>query len=177
MAIASEPLRTVMVTRHLPFNQVSRSLDKKTIAETIQLAADWMKQMGKTRPKIGVCALNPHAGEKGLLGKEEMEIIHPAMKMVRPRRSMILCGPLPADSAYRDHRNGIYDCLITMYHDQSLIPLKLFNSDKLVNITLGLPFPRTSPGHGTAFDIVGKKEVNPRPMIEAILTAADLAHR
>lgn len=175
MAIAAEPLRTVMVTRHLPLNQVSQSLKKKDIAEAIELAVEWMRQIQIKAPKIGVCALNPHAGEKGLLGMEEIKTIQPAMKMVKAKGLYSLEGPLPADSAYRDHLQGQYDCLITMYHDQSLIPLKLFDADKLINITLGLPFPRTSPGHGTAFDIAGKKQANAKPMMEAILTAAKLA--
>ena len=112
--------------------------------------------MGNRRPKIGVCALNPHAGESGLLGLEEIKVIGPAVHQLKKE---------------------FYDCLITMYHDQSLIPLKLFNSDKLINITLGLPFPRTSPGHGTACEIAGKNCANPEPMVEAILTAARLASK
>lgn len=174
MAIVSEPLRTVMVTRHIPLNQVSKHLRKNELIDTIELAQRWMNFIGISRAKIGVCALNPHAGEKGLLGQEEIRIIKPAIDQARKKLKGEMIGPLPADSAFRDHKNGLYDCLITLYHDQSLIPLKLFNSDKLVNLTLGLPFPRTSPGHGTAFDIAGKNCANPYPMIQAIFTAAKL---
>lgn len=175
MAIASEPLRTVMVTRHLPLNRVSEFLKKENVIETIECAEEWMRRIGIRRPRIGVCSLNPHAGENGFLGKEELKIIQPAIQSARKKTRAVLSGPLPSDSAFRDHRNGLYDCLLTMYHDQSMIPLKLFNSEKLVNITLGLPFPRTSPGHGTAFDIAGKNCADPNPMKEAILTCATLA--
>ena len=141
----------------------------------IELAGDWMSARKIKNPRIGVCALNPHAGENGLIGTEELQIIAPAIRAHQKKRTGARAfGPLPADSAFRDHRNGKYDCLVTLYHDQSLIPLKLFDAGKLVNISLGLPFPRTSPGHGTAFDIAGKGEADPEPMKEAILTAAGL---
>lgn len=174
MAIVSEPLRIVMVTRHLALNQVAQHLHKQEIVNVIMLANQWMRQMNIPYPKIGVCALNPHAGENGLLGKEEIKIISPAVRQAKIKLEKSVIGPLPADSAFRDLKRRIYDCLVTMYHDQSLIPLKLFDPEKLVNITLGLPFPRTSPGHGTAFEIAGKNRANPKPMIEAILTAAKL---
>ncbi len=174
MAIASEPLRTVMVTRHIPLNQVSKNLKPKDILEAIELARDWMADLKIKNPRIAVCGLNPHAGERGLLGWEEMRVIGPCLVQARKKLKCSIAGPLPADSAFRDHRDGLFDCLITMYHDQSLIPLKLFNADALVNITLGLPFPRTSPGHGTAFDIAGKNIAGPKAMMEAVLTAARL---
>lgn len=174
MAIVSEPLRTVMVTRHIPLKEVASHLKEQEIADTIELTVRWMKRSGIKRPRIGVCALNPHAGEKGLLGNDEIRTIGPAVRRMQKKFGREIRGPLPADAAFRDHKNGLYDCLITMYHDQSLIPLKLFNADKLVNVTLGLPFPRTSPGHGTAFEIAGKNRANPLPMTEAILTAAKL---
>lgn len=173
MAIVSEPLRTVMVTRHLPLAQVSKAVHIDSILNTIRLAVKWLNQIGIPNPKIGVCAFNPHAGENGLLGREEIQKIRPAIAKAR-KSGWRIFGPLPADSAFRDHLKKIYDCLITMYHDQSLIPLKLYNSDGLVNITLGLPFPRTSPGHGTGYDLAGKNRSNPKPMIEAILTCAKL---
>ncbi|MBI2119072.1 MAG: 4-hydroxythreonine-4-phosphate dehydrogenase PdxA [Elusimicrobia bacterium] len=174
MAIASEPLRTVLATRHISLKEVSKHLTKSAVSAAIFLAFDWMKQKKILKPKIGICALNPHAGEKGLLGQEEIEIIGPAIKEAKNKIEAELFGPLPADSAFKDHKQKKYDCLVTMYHDQSLIPLKLFSAEKLVNITLGLPFPRTSPGHGTATDIAGKKRADPRPMVQAILTAAEL---
>lgn len=128
MAIVSEPLRTVMVTRHLPLNQIAKNLKKKDIVSTIELAQNWLEQLGLRHPKIGVCALNPHAGENGSLGEEEIRVIRPAIRLVERYLNFIVSGPLPADSAFRDHKRGLYDCLVTMYHDQSLIPLKLFIS-------------------------------------------------
>lgn len=175
MAIASGPLRTVMVTRHLPLHEVSRSLNKHKISEAIELAEEWMNRIGIHRPKIGVCALNPHAGENGLLGKEEIRIVAPAVRTMKRKSKSFISGPLPSDAAFRDHLKGAYDCLITLYHDQSMIPLKLFDPERIVNLTLGLPFPRTSPGHGTAFDIAGKNKADPNPMKEAILTCARIA--
>lgn len=173
MAIVSEPLRTVLVTRHLPFKEVPKTLNAASIVMTIRLARKWLQGRGIANPKIGVCALNPHAGENGLLGDEEIQKIQPAIAKTK-KIGWRIFGPLPADSAFRDHQKKIYDCLITMYHDQSLIPLKLYHSDGLVNITLGLPFPRTSPGHGTGYDLAGKNRANPKPMREAILTCAKL---
>jgi 4-hydroxythreonine-4-phosphate dehydrogenase len=175
MAMASLPLRTVMVTRHIPLKEVSMRLKEGDICDAVDLAFLWLVQTGFKNPRIGVCALNPHAGEKGLLGLEEIQIIRPAVLKSQKKLKRRILGPLPADSAFREHSLGTIDCLVTMYHDQSLVPLKLFNPDRLVNITLGLPFVRTSPGHGTAFDIAGKNRANPKPMIEAILTAARLS--
>ena len=174
MAITSEPLRTVMVTRHIPLSQVPRALTKTEITDTIELTYSWLKKICGRAPRLAVCALNPHAGEKGLIGTEEIKIIRPAIIRAEQKLRAKISGPLPADSAYRDHKAGHYDGLVTLYHDQSLIPLKLFNSDKLINITLGLPFPRTSPGHGTAFEIAGQNKSTPEPMIQSILTAVTL---
>ena len=174
MAIVSGPLRTVMVTRHHPLMEVGRRLKSEDITDAVTLAFQWLMQMGIKNPKVGVCALNPHAGEHGLLGSEEIKIIRPAVLKAAKKFGGNVLGPLPADSAYKDHKSGRLDCLITMYHDQSLIPLKLFDSERIINITLGLPFPRASPGHGTAFDIAGKNRANPKPMIQAILAAARL---
>ncbi|OGR82673.1 MAG: hypothetical protein A2636_00505, partial [Elusimicrobia bacterium RIFCSPHIGHO2_01_FULL_64_10] len=177
MAIAAGPLRTVLVTRHIPFSRVAAELDPGEIAETIRHAWNWMKALGLRRPRIGLCALNPHGGEKGLIGTEEIRILVPAVRRAEKALKAKISGPWPADSAFRAHRDGEVDCLVTLYHDQSLIPLKLVGAEKLVNITLGLPFPRTSPGHGTAFDIAGKNRADPGPMTEAILTAARMCGR
>jgi 4-hydroxythreonine-4-phosphate dehydrogenase len=174
MAIVAEPLRTVLVTRHIPFKDVPKHLTQKAMVSAIELAVGWMHQRGIKKPKIGVCALNPHAGENGLMGREEIQRIQPLIHRLKCQHHWSLVGPLGADSAFRDHLNGKYDVLITLYHDQSLIPLKLFNPNGLVNITLGLPFVRTSPGHGTAFDIAEKRCADPRVMTAAIVTAAKL---
>lgn len=174
MAIASGPLRTVLVTRHLPLGKVPSRLTEDAIVTAIKMARGWLIRCGIRHPRIGVCSLNPHAGESGILGHEEITVIRPAVARARRIPGCRVFGPLPADSAFRDHRNGESDCLITMYHDQSLIPLKMLDPGHLVNITLGIPFPRTSPGHGTAFDIAGKNRADPGPMIEAIRVAARL---
>ncbi len=175
MAIVSEPLRTVLSTRHIAFSQVPSRLKIREISAAAVQAVLWMRALKIRSPRIGVCALNPHAGEGGLFGREEITVIAPAVAALRKKfRGVRFSGPLPADSAYRDHREGLYDCLITQYHDQSLIPLKLFASQKLVNVSLGLPFARTSPGHGTAFDIAGRGRADATPMKEAFLTAARL---
>lgn len=181
MAIASGPLRTVMATRHIPLAKVAGSIRKDEILNCIDLAFGWMKRLDMRRPKVGVCALNPHAGESGLIGREEIDIIAPAVKAAqrkfckeRSRPLLTISGPIPADSAFKDLKAGRLDCLVTLYHDQSLIPAKLYDASRVINITLGLAFPRTSPGHGTAFDIAGKNRADPRPMIEAILTCAKL---
>ena len=176
MAILSEPLRTVLVTRHIPLKKVSQELSIKNIGETLSLTHDWLKNYLKKSPSIGVCALNPHAGESGTIGREEIKIIIPAIKQAQKKVSWSIVGPLSADAAFRDHKNGFYDALITLYHDQSLIPLKLFNCEALVNLTIGLPFPRTSPGHGTAFDIAGKNKASEQPMIAAILCAVKMVN-
>ncbi len=177
MAILSEPLRTVLVTRHIPIKKIPQELTQEKIFDTIVLTYDWLKKIMIKNPRIAVCALNPHAGESGTLGDEEIKIIEPAIKCAQKKIGLKIVGPLSADAAFRDHKDGIYDCLITLYHDQSLIPLKLFNSDKLVNLTLGLPFPRTSPGHGTAFNIAGKNRANSAPMLEALLCAAKMVKK
>lgn len=181
MAIASGTLRTVMATRHIPLAKVPGALRKEEILNCVDLAFDWMTRLKLSRPKIGVCALNPHAGESGLIGREEIDIIAPAVKAAqrkfcteRSRPFRTISGPIPADSAFKDLKAGRLDCLVTLYHDQSLIPAKLYDASRVINITLGLPFPRTSPGHGTAFDIAGRNKADPKPMIEAIRTCADL---
>ena len=174
MAIASGPIRTVLATRHIPLAEVPGSLSKKEILNCVRLAMGWMKGLGLRRPKIGVCALNPHGGESGLIGREEISIIAPAVKEARKKYGTGVSGPIPADTAFKELKSGRLDCLVTLYHDQSLIPAKLYDAFRVINITLGLPFPRTSPGHGTAFDIAGKNLADPRPMIEAILTCAKL---
>jgi 4-hydroxythreonine-4-phosphate dehydrogenase len=174
MAIASGPIRTIMVTRHIPLAAVPGSIRKDEILNCVRLSLDWMKQLKIRSPKIAVCALNPHAGESGLIGQEEIRIIAPAIKEARKKFGERVSGPLPADSAFKDLKAGRLDCLVTLYHDQSLIPAKLYDASRVVNLTLGLPFPRVSPGHGTAFDIAGKNKADPQPMIEAILTCAKL---
>lgn len=176
MLILAGPLRAVLMTRHLPIAEVSRHMTAEVIKEAATLAHDFVKRiLSKARPRIVACGLNPHAGDGGLLGSEEKEVITPALRALK-RQGLSVLGPRPADSVFRDMAKGRYDLALAAYHDQGMIPLKLFAPEQLVNVTLGLPFIRTSPGHGVAYDIVGKKRADARPMIEAIRLAAQFAN-
>jgi len=174
MMFVGKTLKVTTVTRHIPFNKVSRALTKDKIIDAALLTHDFLKRkFGLKRPRIGVCGLNPHAGEGGVLGNEEIAKIYPAVKYLR-RKSPKICGPLPADSAFYLLYKGSLDCLIAMYHDQAMIPVKMLGRDECVNVTLGLPFVRTSPAHGTAYDIAGKNAADPFGMIAAIRLAREL---
>jgi 4-hydroxythreonine-4-phosphate dehydrogenase len=155
---------------------VPRLLSTKRIAEVIELSHDACKRFGIRRPKIGVAGLNPHAGEGGLLGYEEQRIIAPAIRSAK-RKGINVTGPWPADTLFHKAYCGDFDAVVAMYHDQGLAPLKMIAFDSGVNLTLGLPFVRTSPDHGTAFDIAGKGIANPASMIAAINLAAQLSQR
>src|SRR3989338_1254583 len=173
MMLTGGPLRVVLATRHVALRDVSRRLNPQEISDAIILTNSALKRyFGIRKPKIAVCALNPHAGEGGLFSDEESRIITPAIKKSGAAGVM---GPLPADSLFYDAYRGRFDAEIVMYHDQGLIPLKMIAKDTAVNITLGLPFIRTSPSHGTAFDIAGKNKANPSSMIEAITLAHQLS--
>jgi 4-hydroxythreonine-4-phosphate dehydrogenase len=146
------------------------------------LLAEFLRSRGKTGPRIAVAGLNPHAGESGKLGVEEIEIVSPAIKelnssLVTRHSSLALIGPVSADTVFHRAIEGEFDAVLCMYHDQGLIPLKLHAFHKGVNVTLGLPFPRTSPDHGTAFEIAGKGIARADSMIAAINMAAELAGR
>lgn len=177
MMLIGGKLKVVLITRHLPLKKVSNNLNPQSIVETITLTYCALKKyFNINRPRIGVCGLNPHSGEKGLLGEEEIKIIKPAILKLKKRKTSIdLEGPLPADVIFYKARKGEYDCVIAMYHDQGLIPLKMTAFDRGVNLTLGLPFIRTSPLHGTGFNIAGKRLARPQSMIEAIRLACNLA--
>jgi 4-hydroxythreonine-4-phosphate dehydrogenase len=169
------PLRVVLATRHIALKDVSRCLDQNQIRDAIILTHQALKKYFRIRhPRIAVCALNPHAGEDGMFSDEESRIITPAIKKAKVKG---VVGPLPADSLFYDAYRGRFDAQIVMYHDQGLIPLKMVAKDAAVNITLGLPFIRTSPAHGTAFDIAGRNKANPSSMIEAIKLACQLVRR
>lgn len=177
MMLIGGPLRVVLATRHIALKDVSEKLNKTEIYDAIILAHAALKRYFRIKhPRIAVCALNPHSGEGGLFGSEEKRIIIPAIKKALPKVPGII-GPLPADSLFYDAYRGKFDAEIVMYHDQGLIPLKMIAKDTAVNITLGLPFVRTSPAHGTAFDIAGTNKANPSSMIEAIRLACRLATR
>jgi 4-hydroxythreonine-4-phosphate dehydrogenase len=174
MMLIGGPLRVALVTIHVPLAKVPRLLSNRRIVEVIELSHDVCRRFGIRRPKIGVAGLNPHAGEGGLLGGEERRIIAPAVRRAA-RKGINATGPWPADTLFHKAYHGEFDAVVAMYHDQGLAPLKMIAFDSGVNLTLGLPFVRTSPDHGTAFDIAGKGIANPDSMIAAINLAARLA--
>jgi 4-hydroxythreonine-4-phosphate dehydrogenase len=172
MMLLNKDIRTVLVTRHIPLKDVPRRISRERIKEVVLLTHSSLKKMFLIKePRIVLCGLNPHASDRGVIGKEEKETLIPAIKGLK-RRIKYLYGPLPADTALLKTKNKEYDCAITLYHDQSLIPLKLLNPESGVNLTLGLPFIRTSPLHGTAFDIADHSRlIDPRSTMEAIKLA------
>jgi 4-hydroxythreonine-4-phosphate dehydrogenase len=177
MMIAGPKLRVVPVTIHIPLADVPRSLSAALIEQTCRIVdADLRSRFGVARPRLAVAGLNPHAGENGALGSEEREIISPAIKKL-VSSGIDARGPLPADTMFHDRARAAYDVAICMYHDQALVPAKALGFDDSVNVTLGLPFIRTSPDHGTAFDIAGSGKARPDSFIAAINMAADMAER
>ena len=175
MMFAVEKLKVTLVTRHLSLKDAIHKLSCDNIFDAISLTyLSLRKQFGIKNPKVAVCALNPHAGESGLLGDEEIKIIKPAIKKARKKYRNIF-GPYPCDTIFYEAMQNKYDAVIAMYHDQGLIPLKTLFFKKSVNVTLGLSFVRTSPCHGTAFDIAGKNMADPTSMVEAIKLAVHLA--
>jgi len=177
MMLVGRELRVVPVTGHVALMNVSRGLTRKSIRATIELTHRSLREFfAISRPRIAVAALNPHAGEEGIFGHEEKEIIAPAVRAAA-RAGIRAQGPLPADSLFHHAARGDYDAVVCMYHDQGLIPLKLHHFFGGVALTLGPPFIRTSVDHGTAYDIAGKGEADASSMKEAILLAARLARR
>ncbi len=177
MMLTGGPLSVVLATTHIPLANVSRSLKRQNLVKTILLVDDWMRiYFGAASCRIGVCALNPHAGEKGEIGSEEENIILPAIKAAQAK-GINVSGPHPADSLFYQAYSGDFEIVLCMYHDQGLIPLKMVARDEAVNITLGLPFIRTSCAHGTAFEIAGQNVANPASFQAAIKTAASMANR
>ncbi|MCG2711603.1 MAG: 4-hydroxythreonine-4-phosphate dehydrogenase PdxA [Candidatus Omnitrophica bacterium] len=175
MMFSADNLKVVLVTIHIPLKNVPALITRKEVQDTIFAVNRTMNVYFKMKkPRIAVCGLNPHAGEDGLFGTEEKEHIIPAIKKARAQKIKV-DGPFPADSLFWKARQGEYDVVIAMYHDQACIPFKTLYFDKGVNTTLGLPFIRTSPDHGTAFDIAGKNQADPSAMKEAIQLAIDMA--
>jgi 4-hydroxythreonine-4-phosphate dehydrogenase len=174
MMLVGGPLRVSLATIHVPLAKVPRLLSEQRIIEVLELSHDVCRRFGIKRPLIGVAGLNPHAGEGGLLGTEEQRIIAPAIRRAG-RKGINAVGPLPADTLFHKAYQGDFHAVVAMYHDQGLAPLKMIAFDSGVNLTLGLPFVRTSPDHGTAFDIAGKGIAKPDSMIAAINLAAQLA--
>lgn len=172
MMLASPMLRVVPVTIHIPVSEVPKTLTTSLLEETIRVTtAALQRDFGINAPRLAIAGLNPHAGEGGVMGNEEAVMIAPLLERLRGE-GFDLAGPLPADTMFHTRARETYDAALCMYHDQALIPIKALDFDRGVNVTLGLPFVRTSPDHGTAFDIAGKGLANPASTIEALRLAA-----
>lgn len=177
MMLAGPKLRVVLVTIHMALAEVPRRIDASLVLETLRITQHSLRRdFGIARPRIAVTGLNPHAGEGGLFGDEEIRVIAPALRQAR-RAGIQADGPAAADGVFAHAVSGQYDAVVCMYHDQGLGPFKLLHFADGVNVTLGLPFVRTSPDHGTAFDLAGRGVADPSSMAAAILMAADLAQR
>jgi 4-hydroxythreonine-4-phosphate dehydrogenase len=175
MMLWSRELAVAPVTIHIPLADVPGALTRQLIVSTARIVAtDLRDRFGIAHPRLAVAGLNPHAGEGGALGREEIETIIPAIAQLRAE-GLDVAGPYPADTMFHAAARARYDAALAMYHDQGLIPIKTLAFDTGVNVTLGLPFIRTSPDHGTAFDIAGKGLANPASLIEALRLAARLA--
>ena len=175
MCLSGNHLTVGLVTIHLPLSEVVPLLTIPEIVRVGTLLADFAGRKSGKRPRIAVSGLNPHAGEGGKFGREEIDRIAPAIQLLNETDLGDFHGPGVPDAIFRDAAHGKYDAVLAMYHDQGLIPLKLLDFDNAVNVTLGLPKPRTSPDHGTAFDIAGKGIANPSSMIAAMSLAARMA--
>ena len=167
-------LRVALATNHVPLSRLPELLTVERLTAQLRLLhTSFSARLGR-RPRLAVLGLNPHAGEGGLLGREEVEVITPAIRRAR-RAGLDVEGPLPADGLFARPDSIPYDAVLAMYHDQGLIPAKALDFERTVNVTLGLPVPRTSPHHGTAYGIAGTGTANPQNMVEALLKAAELA--
>ncbi len=173
MMFISDKLRIILCTIHIPLKDVPNALRGRLVLNTIELAGMGTKMLGIKDPRIAVAGLNPHAGESGIMGQEESTTIEPAVERAQ-KRGINVSGPYPPDVVFHKTYNGEFDIIVCMYHDQGLIPFKMVAFDKGVNVTVGLPIVRTSPDHGTGFDIAWKNRADPSSMIEAIKTAAKL---
>jgi len=175
MMLVGKALRVALVTTHLPLSRVSSAITTKGVFDTILMAHSALKgDFGIQRPRVAVCALNPHAGDGGIFGDQEERIIAPAIREAC-HREILASGPFPADTLFSPPMRQKYDVFVAMYHDQGLIPIKMGSFGTAVNTTLGLPIIRTSPDHGTAFQIAGQGKANPASMIKAIQLATQLA--
>ncbi len=176
MMLMSDTLRVVLATRHLPLRDVADTLTTAGLRATLRATAKGLAWLGVRRRRIAVCGLNPHAGDEGALGDEEQRLIRPALRMSLPPPAK-LYGPVPADTVFYQAQQGMFDAIVAMYHDQGLAPFKMLHFDSGVNLTLGLPFVRTSPDHGTAYDLAGRGQANPASMHAALRWAVHLAQR
>ncbi|MCH2164997.1 MAG: 4-hydroxythreonine-4-phosphate dehydrogenase PdxA [Marinovum sp.] len=175
MMLASPLLRVVPVTIHVPICAVPTELTQELLEDTLRITHDGLRdRFGITAPRIAVAGLNPHASEGGHIGDEDLTLVAPVLKRLRSE-GLNITGPLPADTMFHAPARARYDVAVCMYHDQALIPIKTLDFDGGVNVTLGLPFLRTSPDHGTAFDIAGQGIANPASLIAALRLAAEAA--
>lgn len=178
MLLTGGKLTVALVTTHLPLREVPSVLEQGEIVRVGLLLEDFLHRRGIRNPRIAVAGLNPHAGESGALGRDEVELITPAIAALNsksPVHPPIFAGPFSPDTVFHHAAHGAWDAVLCMYHDQGLIPLKLHAFHEGVNVTLGLPFVRTSPDHGTAFEIAGQAAARPDSMIAAINLAVELA--
>jgi 4-hydroxythreonine-4-phosphate dehydrogenase len=183
MLFHTEALTVTLATIHVPLAEVPRALTPARLQDAIELTADWLPRIGVHRPRIAVAGLNPHAGEAGLIGTEDRDVIAPVVAACRSR-GLDVTGPLPADSLFaraisRPPSGGpsaSFDAVVACYHDQGLIPVKLLGFGHAVNVTLGLPIVRTSVDHGTAYDIAGRGTADHTSLVEAVLLAARLSN-
>ncbi len=177
MMLAHERYRTVPVTIHVPLKSVPQMLTRELIIETVEIVArDLRSRFGIASPHIAIAGLNPHAGEDGTIGTEDRDVTGPAVTALQ-KAGIDAVGPLPADTLFYPSHWAEYDCIVAMYHDQALIPIKTLAFDHGVNVTLGLSFVRTSPDHGTAFDIAGTGRASDRSMLAALRLAAEMSGR
>jgi 4-hydroxythreonine-4-phosphate dehydrogenase len=173
MAFCGGKLRVVLATWHVPLDHVARLLGPHLLERTVTAAHDLCRAEKIDAPRIGVCGLNPHAGEGGILGREEIELINPALEKLRAHfPGLSHCEP--GDTLFARHLQGEFDVVIALYHDQGLAPLKVIDFDEAVNVTLGLPYVRTSPDHGTAFAIAGKGMARATSFANAVTVARRL---
>lgn len=176
MMLFGGPLHVTLVTRHVPIARVASALTRAKVLEAIRITGEALPWLGLRGRRIAVCGLNPHAGDGGKIGREEIRFIAPAIRAAR-KEGFDAVGPVPADAVFYHALRGRYDAVVAMYHDQGLGPLKMLAFDCGVNVTLGLPIVRTSPDHGTAFDIAGRGKANPSSMAIAVQWAIRLAGR
>jgi 4-hydroxythreonine-4-phosphate dehydrogenase len=174
MMFDSPTLRVSLATVHIALSEVPAALTRDVLIETIRITAESLPAFGVEGPRLAVAGLNPHAGEHGLMGREDEDVIVPAIEACR-RLGVTIAGPIPGDTVFLRASRGEFDAVVACYHDQGLIPVKLLSFGRSVNVTLGLPIIRTSVDHGTAFDIAGEDRADPSSMIEAVLLAAKLA--
>ena len=175
MCMVGPRLRVGLVSTHLSLQRAILKLKPGGIVRAGIHLAELLRRMGVRRPRIAVCGLNPHGGEQGLFGREEARVVAPAIRQLRRKTRLPVAGPEPADTVFRRAMKGEFDGVVALYHDQGLIPAKLLDFERTVNVTMGLPVVRCSPDHGTAFGLAGKGQARPDSLLEAVRLAVRLA--